>query len=147
MSDNELTRHDHILMQLVFTLQTAAMQQMGKIQNPVTGDVEKDLEQARSSIDVLEMLKVKCRTDTPEDLLRMLDTAVMNLQLTYMDEVKRDRAAAETTADKSDAPDDETSSADETEATAESEQTDASEPNDEAEPNDEDDDEKHEASE
>lgn len=95
MSNQEMSKHDHVLAGLMFSLQAAAMQQMGKIQDPVSGEVAVDLEQARSSIDVLEMLKAKCRTDTPDELLRMLDDAVLNLQLNYMDEVKKQQAAPE----------------------------------------------------
>jgi hypothetical protein len=89
MGSNEMSKHDHILAGLVFSLQAAAMQQLGKIQNPLTGEIEKDLEQAKGTIDILDMLKAKCRTDTPEDLLRMIDSAVMDLQLNYTDEVKK----------------------------------------------------------
>ncbi len=90
---NGMSKHDHILAGLVFSLQAATMQQLGKIQNPMTGEIEKDLDQARGSIDILEMLKAKCRTDTPEELLRMIDSAVMDLQLNYMDEVKKSAPA------------------------------------------------------
>ena len=89
MGSNEMSKHDHVLAGLVFSLQAAAMQQMGKVQNPMTGEIEKDLDQAKGTIDLLDMLKVKCRTDTPEELLRMIDGAVMDLQLNYMDEVKK----------------------------------------------------------
>ena len=85
----EMTKHDHVLAGLVFSLQAAAMQQLGKIQNPMTGEVEMDLEQAKGTIDLLEMLKVKCRTDTPEDLLKVIDSADMDHQLNYMDEGKK----------------------------------------------------------
>jgi len=95
---SEMTKHDHVLAGLVFSLQAAAMQQLGKIQNPVTGEVEKDLDQARGTIDLLEMLKVKCRTGTPDDLLRMIDGAVMDLQLNYADEVKKEARAREEAA-------------------------------------------------
>ncbi|MEN8005556.1 MAG: DUF1844 domain-containing protein [Candidatus Krumholzibacteriota bacterium] len=93
MGSNGMSKHDHILAGLVFSLQAATMQQLGKIQNPMTGEIEKDLEQAKGSIDILEMLKAKCRTDTPEELLRMIDSAVMDLQLNYMDEMKKSTAA------------------------------------------------------
>ena len=89
MSNQEMSKHDHVLAGLMFSLQAAAMQQLGKVQDPATGEVAVNLEQARASIDVLEMLKAKCRTDTPGELLRMLDDAVMNLQLNFMDESKR----------------------------------------------------------
>jgi len=89
MGSNGMSKHDHVLAGLVFSLQAAAMQQMGKIQNPMTGEIERELDQAKGTIDILDMLKVKCRTDTPEELLRMIDGAVMDLQLNYMDELKK----------------------------------------------------------
>jgi hypothetical protein len=93
MSDTGMSKHDHVLAGLVFSLQAMTMQQLGKLQDPHTGQVNRDLDQARATIDILEMLKAKCRTDTPEDLLRMIDAAVMDLQLNYMDELKKDRGA------------------------------------------------------
>ena len=98
MSDQAMSRHDHVLAGLMFSLQAAAMQQLGKIQDPVTGEVDVNLEQAKSTIDVLEMLKAKCRTDTPAELLRALDGAVMDLQLNYMDEIKKARRTEAATA-------------------------------------------------
>jgi len=102
MSGNGMSKHDHVLAGLFFSLQAAAMQQLGKMQNPLTGKVERDLEQARSTIDILEMLKAKCRTGTPAELLRMLDGAVMDLQLNYMDERKKSPPPAEEPADPAD---------------------------------------------
>lgn len=95
MNSTEFGKHDRTLVAVITQYQTLAMISLGKIQNPATGKVERDLDQASVFIDILEMLKVKCRTDTPEDILRMLDTAVMDLQLNYLDERKKDRAAAE----------------------------------------------------
>ncbi len=95
MSSTEFGKHDRTLVALVTQYQTLAMVSLGKIQNPATGQVERDLEQARIFIDILEMLKVKCRTDTPEDILRLLDSSVMDLQLNYLDEKKKDAEAQE----------------------------------------------------
>lgn len=90
MSEINLTKHDHVLIGLFSSLQAAAMAQMGKIQNPATGEVERDLVQAQSTIDILDMLKTKCRTETPEDLLRFMDNAVMELQMNFLDEKNKD---------------------------------------------------------
>lgn len=92
MEQNAWTKHDHILVALVSQYQTMAMVHLGKIQNPMTGELDRDLDQARAMIDVLEMLKVKCRSETPDDLVRFLDGAVLDLQLNYMDELKKDKA-------------------------------------------------------
>jgi len=89
MTGIQMTKHDHILMGLFSSLQAAAMQQMGKMPNPATGKNEQDLSGAASTIDILDMLKVKCRQDTPEDLLRFMDNAVMDLQMNFMDEKKK----------------------------------------------------------
>ncbi len=100
MNNQEMTRHDHVLAGLMFSLQAAAMQQMGKIQDPNTGAIDVSLEQAKATIDVLEMLKAKCRTDTPDELLRALDGAVLELQMNYMDEVKKGQPVADTATAK-----------------------------------------------
>ena len=92
MNESVWTKHDHILIGLVAQYQTMAMVHLGKIQSPVTGELDRDLDQARGLIDILEMLKVKCRTGSPAELVRMLDGAVMDLQLNYLDELKRDKA-------------------------------------------------------
>jgi hypothetical protein len=93
VSDESLSKHDQVLFGLVMTLQYAAMQQLGKITSPMTGKVERELTSARATIDLLEMLKVKCRTGTPASVLQALDTAVMELQMNYLDEVRKDQAA------------------------------------------------------
>lgn len=93
MSDTGVSKHDQVLAGLVLSLQAAAFQHLGKFKNPFTDKVERDLEQARGTIDILEMLKVKCRQDTPAEVLRLLDTAVMELQMNYLDEVKKDQVA------------------------------------------------------
>jgi len=94
MDDESLSKHDGVLLGLVLSLQAAAFQQLGKVKNPLTDRLERDLEQARATIDVLEMLKAKCRAGTAEPVLRLLDTAVMELQMNYLDESRKQRRAA-----------------------------------------------------
>lgn len=102
MSD-EFTKHDQVLMGLTLNLQSIAMVQLGKLASPASGEIERDLDGARGTIDILEMLKVKCRTGTPEAVVKLLDQAVMDLQMNYLDELKRSRAekAAEQAAEDS----------------------------------------------
>ncbi len=94
----QFTKHDQVLMSLAMNLQGIAMVQLGKLSSPASGEVERDLEGARSTIDILEMLKVKCRTATPEPVVRLLDQAVMDLQMNYLDELKRQRREQEASA-------------------------------------------------
>jgi uncharacterized protein DUF1844 len=87
----------------VMNLQGTAMIQMGKMADPMSGEVTRNLEAARFTIDILEMLKDKCRTATRQEIVDMLDRSVMDLQLNYMDEMKK---GDEPEADESEKKDD-----------------------------------------
>ncbi len=90
MTDGEeLSRHDAVLLTLVAMFQDAGMRQLGKLAHPLTGKPERDLDGARATIDVLEMLQAKCRAGTPPAVMRALDTAVFELQMNWLDESKR----------------------------------------------------------
>ena len=53
-----------LFMQLVLMFQTAAMQQMGKVINPLTKKIEKDLAQAKFSIESNQLgLKIRIQED------------------------------------------------------------------------------------
>ncbi len=85
----EPTRDEVLFMQLVAMFQYAAMQQMGKIASPVSGKIERDLEQARMSIDMIQMLQRRTETGRSRAESDFLDKVVFELQMNYVDEVKR----------------------------------------------------------
>ena len=89
MSEGAMSKHDRVLVGLVAGLQANALQQLGKIKNPFTDELERDLDAARATIDVLEMLKEKCRQGTPDEVLKLLDGTLMDLQMNYLDELKK----------------------------------------------------------
>jgi hypothetical protein len=89
----DITKNTALFMQLVMTFQAAAWQQMGKIKNPITDKIERDLDQARYSIDMLEMLKDKTRGNLPEEELKFLTHVISELQLNFLDELKKDEQA------------------------------------------------------
>jgi len=74
---------------LVFSLQQAAMSQLGKIANPATGKIEKNLAQAKATIDMLEMLKEKTKGNLTDTEQKTILNALDNLYLNYADEVKK----------------------------------------------------------
>jgi len=74
---------------LVLMFQTLALQQLGKIVSPITGKMERDLRQARITIDMLQMLQRSTAGNIGEMEKRLLDTAVLELQMNYVDESKR----------------------------------------------------------
>jgi hypothetical protein len=82
-------QQDALFVNLVLIFQNAAMQQMGKIANPMTGKIERSLEQARFSIDMIDMLRSKTRGNLSSDLERLLDTTLTNLRMNYVDEVNK----------------------------------------------------------
>ncbi len=91
MNENSSDRKNEALfLQLVFTFQTAAWQQMGKIKNPITDKIERDLNQARFSIDMLEMIRTKTQGNLSEEEIKFLTKTISELQLNYVDEVNKE---------------------------------------------------------
>ncbi len=91
MSKDESEKKDEALfVQLVLMFQAAAMQQMGKVQNPVTRKVERNLQQARFSIDMLEMIQDRTKNNLSENEKKFLEHTLFELRMNYVDEIKRD---------------------------------------------------------
>jgi len=87
---NEESNRDEFLFQhLVAMFQTLAYQQLGKLINPITGEVERDLQQAKITIDMLAMLQKKTEGNLGEREKRLLDSALMELQMNYVDTLKK----------------------------------------------------------
>lgn len=82
-------KHDTLLIQLILMFQGAALQQMGKLKNPITDKIELDLEQAHVSIDMLEMLQHKMKGNLTEDEERLFISIVRDLKLNYVDETSK----------------------------------------------------------
>lgn len=76
---------------LILSLQTAALQQLGKLKNPLTDQIEKDLEQARMTIDMLEMIKERTKGNLGGTEGRFLTQVVADLQLNYIDEWEKEK--------------------------------------------------------
>jgi hypothetical protein len=87
--DETQSRIDANFFQLVLSLQMAAMQQMGKIASPLTGKVERDLTQAKISIDMLEMLSDKTQNNLTKEEKDLLDRILFELRMNYVDESKK----------------------------------------------------------
>ncbi len=75
--------------QLVLMFHTATMHQLGKIKNPVTGAIERDLAAAQNSIDILDMLKEKTKGNLSENENRLLGTVIQELKLNFVDEANK----------------------------------------------------------
>jgi len=91
-----------LFLQLVMSLQSAAWYQMGKIVSPVTGKIEKNLAEARLSIDLLHMLQAKTQGNLQEEEKKILDNAVYTLQMNYIDELNQEKDKDKTEASAGD---------------------------------------------
>ena len=87
--NSDPSRDELLFLHLVSMFQFAAMQQMGKLPNPVTGKIERDLEQARLSIDMIEMLQAKTAASRTSDESELLDKILFELRMNFVDERKR----------------------------------------------------------
>jgi hypothetical protein len=85
--------------QLVVSLQFAAMQQMGKIASPISGKIERNLEQARSGIDMLGMLAEKTKGNLTPKENNFLSNVLYELRMNFLDEQKK--AGQQETPEKS----------------------------------------------
>jgi hypothetical protein len=81
--------NDFLFAQLIMMFQRAAFRQMGKVMNPVTNKIERDLEQAKNSIDILGMLEAKTKGNLNDNEKNMLDHALYELRMNYVDETNK----------------------------------------------------------
>ena len=94
MSESEKPKEeqlDVLFYQLVLSMQANAWTQLGKTASPLTGKIERNLEQAKFSIDMLEMLQRKCRGNMTDEEGKLLDGALYQLRMNYVDEVRKDQ--------------------------------------------------------
>jgi hypothetical protein len=90
------TQKDQFLLtQIIFMFQAAALQQMGKLKNPVNDKVERELAQSQISIDILDVLhrRMKGNLSTEED--KLFKQVLQELRLNYVDEVAKSQTQAE----------------------------------------------------
>jgi hypothetical protein len=77
---------------LIQSFQAAAMQQMGKVMNPFTQKIERDMAHARLSIEMLQMLKARTSGNLTTQEGRFLDHVLTELRLNFVAETERDSA-------------------------------------------------------
>ncbi len=87
-SNNANDRNEYLFRHLVAMFQALALQQLGKIVNPMTGEMERDLTQARITIDILQMIKDKTEGNLNGNEDSLINGVLTELQLNYVDELK-----------------------------------------------------------
>lgn len=79
-----------LFMMLVQQHQQIAMMGMGKIKNPSTDKVEREMKSAKFAIDTLVMLQKYTEGNLPEELDDYLTQTLNNLRLNYAEEKDQD---------------------------------------------------------
>ena len=88
-----MAEHEKIntyLLSLIYSLSATAMHQLGKVSNPVTSKTEKDLDQARMSIDIIEMLNEKTKGNLTPEEEKLISSTLASLQLNYVYELEKE---------------------------------------------------------
>lgn len=80
---------DQLFIQLLYIFHASAMQAMGKIKSPISGNIEKNMDQAKQAIEMLEMLKEKTTNNLSETLSNALDNFLSELRLNYVEELNK----------------------------------------------------------
>ncbi|WP_020404441.1 DUF1844 domain-containing protein [Gracilimonas tropica] len=90
---NEEQQEQLLFMMLVQQHQQIAMMGLGKIQNPATQEMEKDLSSAKYAIDTLSMLKKFTKGNLSKEADGYLEQTLTNLRLNYAEESKKAKNA------------------------------------------------------
>ncbi len=75
-----------LFMQLVMQNQQIAMMSMGKVKNPVTDSLDKNMDYAKIAIDTLDMLAAKTKGNLSEYEEKFLSETIHQLKLNYVEE-------------------------------------------------------------
>lgn len=87
MSEDNIHDSNALLFtQLVMSFHAAAWQQMGKVTSPISGKMDRNLELAKNSIDILGMLEEKTRGNLNEHEEKFLQQILTQLRMNYVEE-------------------------------------------------------------
>jgi hypothetical protein len=75
-----------LFMMLIQQHQQIAMMGMGKLKNPSTDEVERDMKSAKFAIDTLLMLQEYTKNNLPDELKNYLEQTLNTLRLNYAEE-------------------------------------------------------------
>ncbi len=70
------------------SLVTQALISLGEVENPFSQKSEQNLDQAKFTIDTLEIIREKTKGNLAEDEAKLLDTALYDLRMGYIEKSK-----------------------------------------------------------
>lgn len=78
-----------LFMGLVYSLTQSAFISLGKLPDPMSGKIERNLPQASQTIDLLAALEEKTKGNLEEEESKFLTRTISDLRLNYVDEVNK----------------------------------------------------------
>jgi hypothetical protein len=87
MSETQSFQPDASFSSLVLTLSSSAWVSLGKIADPISGEVKQDIRAAKFSIDILIMLRDKTRGNLDDDETKLIEAVIHDLQANYAESV------------------------------------------------------------
>ena len=96
MGQEDPGKEQQLFMYLVGKFQSSAWIALGKMKNPMTDKIEKNLDQASYYIDLLDMLQSKTKGNVSEYEEQMLINTVSELKMNFIDEQKNPNNPGET---------------------------------------------------
>ena len=76
--------NDQLFITLISSLSSQAWIQMGKIKNPMSDKIEKNLEAASMSIDMLAMIQEKTKNNLNDYESKLLDQSLKDLKMNFV---------------------------------------------------------------
>ena len=89
MSENQLKKEDQLFIHLVNTFVQSAWISLCKVKNPVSDELERNLDQASYYIDLLDMLQTKMKGNLSEWEEQYILHSLSELKLNFIDEKKK----------------------------------------------------------
>ena len=89
MSENQLNKEDQLFIHLVNTFVQSAWISLGKVKNPVSDELERNVDQASYYIDLLDMLQTKMKGNLSEWEEQYIIHSLSELKLNFIEEQKK----------------------------------------------------------
>ncbi|RKY51686.1 MAG: DUF1844 domain-containing protein, partial [Candidatus Neomarinimicrobiota bacterium] len=86
MPEDKIDKNQMLFLGLVQSLTANAWIQLGKQKSPITDKIERNLNEASFTIDMLEMLQEKTKGNLNSDESRILEKTISDLKMNYVDE-------------------------------------------------------------
>ncbi len=83
---------DGLFLQLLVVFEAQAMVQLGKVVNPASQEVNRDLDAAKGTISMIEMLERKTRGNLTTEEEGLVKRVLTGLRMNYLDELSKEKA-------------------------------------------------------